>query len=198
MARVFDIFDPDHSPTPPKDITQCRFGFAKTDQFDSGASDDVKSIWTRAQDLLTQAGAQVEEVDLGREFDGAGGRGGKIAAMSEAEGRVNFLREYRVGKDKLDSLLHEWVENKRGLSRKEVVQIQDEIAALRPRIDEIAGRYDALITPSVIGEAPAGTESTGSPQFCALWTGLHVPVINIPGFAGSTGMPIGLTLVCPR
>jgi NCS1 family nucleobase:cation symporter-1 len=27
---------------------------------------------------------------------------------------------------------------------------------------------------------------------------LHVPVINIPGFAGENGMPIGLTLVAPR
>ncbi len=27
---------------------------------------------------------------------------------------------------------------------------------------------------------------------------LHVPVVNIPGFAGANGMPIGLSLVAPR
>lgn len=27
---------------------------------------------------------------------------------------------------------------------------------------------------------------------------LHNPVINIPGFAGENGMPIGLSLVAPR
>lgn len=31
-----------------------------------------------------------------------------------------------------------------------------------------------------------------------MWTILHVPAINIPGFAGENGMPIGLTLVTPR
>lgn len=27
---------------------------------------------------------------------------------------------------------------------------------------------------------------------------LHVPVLNIPGFVGFNGMPIGLSLVAPR
>lgn len=27
---------------------------------------------------------------------------------------------------------------------------------------------------------------------------MHVPALNIPGFAGENGMPIGLTAVCPR
>ncbi|RYC76685.1 hypothetical protein BFJ63_vAg10780, partial [Fusarium oxysporum f. sp. narcissi] len=28
--------------------------------------------------------------------------------------------------------------------------------------------------------------------------GLHVPVLNVPGFKGDHGMPIGLSLVAPR
>lgn len=31
-----------------------------------------------------------------------------------------------------------------------------------------------------------------------MWTILHPPTINVPGFAGENGMPIGLTLVGPR
>lgn len=31
-----------------------------------------------------------------------------------------------------------------------------------------------------------------------MWTILHVPCLNIPGFAGEDGMPIGLTLVGGR
>jgi Asp-tRNA(Asn)/Glu-tRNA(Gln) amidotransferase A subunit family amidase len=27
---------------------------------------------------------------------------------------------------------------------------------------------------------------------------LHTPVVNIPGFQGATGMPIGVSLVAPR
>lgn len=31
-----------------------------------------------------------------------------------------------------------------------------------------------------------------------IWTVLHNPVINVPGFAGSNNMPIGLSVVGPR
>jgi Asp-tRNA(Asn)/Glu-tRNA(Gln) amidotransferase A subunit family amidase len=31
-----------------------------------------------------------------------------------------------------------------------------------------------------------------------MWTILHVPCLNVPGFAGDDGMPIGLTVVGPR
>jgi Asp-tRNA(Asn)/Glu-tRNA(Gln) amidotransferase A subunit family amidase len=31
-----------------------------------------------------------------------------------------------------------------------------------------------------------------------LFQALHTPVINIPGFKGENGMPIGLSLVAPR
>lgn len=31
-----------------------------------------------------------------------------------------------------------------------------------------------------------------------MWTVLQVPALNLPGFAGENGMPVGLTLVGPR
>lgn len=31
-----------------------------------------------------------------------------------------------------------------------------------------------------------------------MWTMLHAPVLNIPGFAGDHGLPLGLTVVGPR
>jgi len=31
-----------------------------------------------------------------------------------------------------------------------------------------------------------------------MWTILQVPCLNMPGFAGDNGLPIGLTLVSPR
>jgi Asp-tRNA(Asn)/Glu-tRNA(Gln) amidotransferase A subunit family amidase len=31
-----------------------------------------------------------------------------------------------------------------------------------------------------------------------MWTILHVPALNVPGFAGDNGLPIGLTVVGPR
>ena len=56
-------------------------------------------------------------------------------------------------------------------------------------------KYDALITPSAIGEAPAGLESTGDPAFNRIWTLLHLPCINLPVGSGQHGLPVGIQLV---
>lgn len=74
----------------------------------------------------------------------------------------------------------------------------DRLAILRSRIDTIASTYDALITPSAPGVAPVGLGYTGDSRFCGMWTALHVPCVNVPGFSGEGGMPLGLTLVAPR
>ncbi|KAF4495518.1 amidase [Fusarium agapanthi] len=76
--------------------------------------------------------------------------------------------------------------------------LDDSLAAMRPVFDVIALKYAAIITPSVPDEAPIGLESTGSHVFCAMWSGLYVPVLNVSGFKGDHGMPIGLSLVAPR
>lgn len=34
--------------------------------------------------------------------------------------------------------------------------------------------------------------------FCSMWTILHVPAMNVPGFKGRCGLPIGLTVVGSR
>lgn len=114
-----------------------------------------------------------------------------------AEGRVNFLPEYMTGKDKLDPLIVSFVENRTTISRREQLDIYDAMAALRPKLDAIARQYDAIVTPSVPGEAWLGTES-GDSRMCSLWTTLHLPTVQIPGFASKNGMPIGLTLAAPR
>ncbi|EXL39178.1 amidase [Fusarium oxysporum f. sp. radicis-lycopersici 26381] len=98
------------------------------------------------------------------------------------EGRTSFLPEYRVGKDQLGQVLIEHVENSDNFTRKTQLMASDNLAAMRPVFDFMASQYVAIITPSVPDEAP----------------GLHVPVLNVPGFKGDHDMPIGLSLVAPR
>lgn len=153
----------------------------------------------RAQSLLSDAGAEVESVELPAEFDDlVGGEGKLLSDLTFAEGYVNLLREYRTDPSKLDPIFNDWFENKRQHTPRQMSNMRDQLAALRPIFDELARKYDAVITPSVPGEAPKGLGYTGDARFCSLWTGLHVPAINIPGFAGDNGLPIGLTLVSAR
>lgn len=53
------------------------------------------------------------------------------------------------------------VENTTKVSRKAQLESYDGCARLRPVWDEIASKYDAVITPSVVDEAPMGIQSTG-------------------------------------
>lgn len=72
---------------------------------------------------------------------------------------------------------------------------QDWQAALQAGIAPIFERYDAILTPSTMGEAPASLESTGDSRPCRLWTFLGTPAISLPVGKGATGMPIGVQLV---
>ncbi len=67
--------------------------------------------------------------------------------------------------------------------------------------DGLAGvfdRYDAIITPAAVGEAPAGLDSTGSPIFNSLWTYCGTPAITLPLMEGPNGLPLGVQVVGRR
>ncbi len=85
-----------------------------------------------------------------------------------------------------------------GTTRAQLCEAYDVAARCRAEFDEIASDFDAVLTPSTPGEAPLGLAATGSFAFNAIWSVLHAPCINVPGFLGPSGLPVGLTLVGPR
>lgn len=156
------------------------------------------SAWDKAKELLQAAGAEVEDVELPADFEKLGTWHRNILHM---EGQSSFLGDYIQSKDQLDPWVTKHVENDSGTTRKEQLESYDNIARLRPVIDSIAAKYTALVTPSVTDEAPLLEEPlrfTGDASFNLMWTVLHTPVLNVPGFTGVNGMPVGLSLVAPR
>ncbi len=87
--------------------------------------------------------------------------------------------------------------NSRGITKAALVAAYDAAAQCRIAFDEIASGFDAVLTPSARGEAPVGT-TTGDAAVNSMWTLLHAPVVQVPGFKGPSGMPVGLSLVSPR
>lgn len=59
---------------------------------------------------------------------------------------------------------------------------------------EFHQQYDAMLTPSAVGEAPL-MGSTGDPVCCTIFSLTGVPCINMPLLKGKTGLPIGVQLV---
>ncbi|KAK5630414.1 hypothetical protein RRF57_006129 [Xylaria bambusicola] len=193
MTDLFDLED-DDTAINEFAVKGAKFGVAKTVVWPK-AGPGTKMALESAVQLLRSHGAEVEEVELPTGFD-------RMPewhmALTESEARATFLSEYRLAKEKLSPFLAGRVENVNKVSRAAQLEAYDGIAALRPKIDEIAKGYAAILTPSVVDEAPLGLQSTGSPVFNSMWTALHTPVINIPGFKGANDMPIGISLVAPR
>ncbi|KAI1267482.1 amidase [Xylariaceae sp. FL1019] len=193
IADVFELED-DQPPVSHFSVKGAKFAVVKSPVWPH-AGQGTKDALAKGAELLRSHGAIVEDFELPAEFD-------KMPEwhriVIESEGRVSFLPEYRLAKDKLSTFLQDYVKNVNKISRAAQVEAFDGIAAVRPKIDEIARNYAAILTPSVVDEAPLGIESTGSASFNAMWTALHTPVVNIPGFQGANGMPIGLSLVAPR
>ncbi|KAI1105589.1 amidase [Jackrogersella minutella] len=192
LANVFDIED---DTLPPADfsVKGSKFALIKTVVWPQAGPGMVAALAAGAK-LLREHGAEVEEIELPPEFD-------KLPEWHRvvlfSDGRPTFLPEYRIAKDKLSPFLADHVENSTKISRAAQLEAFDGIASLRPKIDEIASKYTAILTPSVVDEAPVGM-ATGSPAFNSMWTALHTPVTNIPGFKGENGLPVGLSLVAPR
>jgi amidase len=192
LADVFALRDDEDSTF--DDVKGARFAMCKTVVWPE-AGEGTRAALSRAAELLRAHGAIVDEIDLPAGFDTMP-EWHRITLLSE--GRVAFLSSYRAGRDMLSPSLIEHVENTEGITRRMQLEAFDGIAALRPQIDDIAGRYAAILTPSVLDEAPVGLECTGNAAFCSMWTALHTPVINVPGFKGAHGLPIGVSLVAPR
>lgn len=171
-----------------------KFGFLKTMVWNHAGS-GTRKAFEDGKSQLRAAGAEVEDIEFPAEFANLPAW---HTVMLFSDGRVSFLPEYSMAKESLAADLVEHVEEFHGYTRKQYLEACDNIAALRPKWDVIADRYDAVVAPSVPDVAPEGLERTGSAIFQGFWTALHVPIVNVPGFYGEDDMPIGLSLTAAR
>ncbi|KAJ7132070.1 amidase signature domain-containing protein [Mycena epipterygia] len=184
----------DDQPVAPFKIHGAKFAVCKTHVWPQVGPGTTNALNLAVQ-LLRDQGASVEELELPEEF--ASVTKSHLQAF-QCDAQTTFLSEYIRAKDKLDPVLVEFVENPARITHRDHLAALDNLSVLRPKMDIILSRYDAIISPSVVDEAPEGLTSTGNAALCGMWTALHVPVLNIPGFVGDHGMPIGLSLVAPR
>ena len=68
----------------------------------------------------------------------------------------------------------------------------------RQRVDAWLADVDVLLTPSSLGAAPRGLDSTGDPLFCRMASLIGLPALHLPLTLNPAGLPIGLQLVGRR
>ena len=180
----------------PRPLSRCKIGFLKTTEWEANRSLELEQTWELAKSSLASQGSIISEIELPREFGGS--FVARNARLVQAEGSLCFLAEKRSAPDRINAVVNGWMERQATADPKDYLAILDSYAVLRPRMDELLLDFDAVVTPSVPGQAPMGLAGTGDSRFNVIWTALHQPCVNIPGWFSGEGMPVGLSMVAPR
>ncbi len=171
-----------------------KIGLCRTQLWATAQPETVAAVEDSAE-RLAAAGAEIVPVDMPDTF----------AALADMRNRINDYERSRV-------LAHHWRENRDRLSDHMAGQVESGTAMpyeeyreaivlaeeSRKHVDTVFAKFDALLAPAVVGEAPEGLAKTGDARFQGYWTILHVPTITLPTHRGPNKMPVGIQLVGPR
>jgi Asp-tRNA(Asn)/Glu-tRNA(Gln) amidotransferase A subunit family amidase len=170
-----------------------RIGLSRTPQWPHATAATREALDTASRRLAT-AGAEVSELVLPAEFE-------PLAAAQETiqifEGARCFAYELTRHREQLSQKLLELLAPAEGITYAAYAEAMALADTCRRQLDSIFTDYDVLLVPSAPGEAPAGLEATGNPIFNRIWTLLHTPAVNLPGFQGPNGLPVGVQVIGP-
>ncbi len=108
------------------------------------------------------------------------------------------LRHYwNRGKERLSEALQQMLADGVEVRANEYLEALDWIKVLRSGLEEILQRCDALVVPATLGTAPCRGNPEESTRFQDLWNLCGMPVLSIPLFQSTSGMPLGVQLIGP-
>ena len=194
LILVNDALSPVEPETPDVRIEGARIAVCRSPVWgQAGAA--TREALAQESVRLAAAGAIVTELDLPQPFD-------QLVDVQKcimlSEGRATFLAEYRKDPGRLHPGLRSQVENAAGYTLAQLREAHDIAANCRRAFDAIAGEFDAVLTPSTIGDAPMATEGSGAMIFNAIWSLLQTPCVNVPVARPAGALPVGLTVTGPR
>jgi Asp-tRNA(Asn)/Glu-tRNA(Gln) amidotransferase A subunit family amidase len=171
-----------------------RIGFCRTPAWDH-ADADTHALLERTASRLAAAGAAVKDVTL-TPVDVLDHQ----RRIFEFEAARNYAYEYEVHGDKLSEALRDGLLTPgRALPLATYVEAIETAETFRRHLDDdVFAKFDVLLTPSAVGEAPEGLSSTGDARFNAIWTLAWTPCVTLPAGTGGKGLPLGVQLVGPR
>jgi Asp-tRNA(Asn)/Glu-tRNA(Gln) amidotransferase A subunit family amidase len=193
LSLLLDVFDPPLSPAT-QDPPRLRVAVFSGEGWDA-VSEDTRAALEASVAALTRAGCLVEPFDAPSGFDDLPAL---HRTVMRGEGRAGFLAQVRADPSRLHESIAAMVSGDTVVSREALRGAYGLADKARVAFEAAATGFDAVLAPSAVGEAPKGLGSTGGFGLNGGWTLLHGPVVNVPGFRGSHGMPVGVTLAGAR
>ena len=115
--------------------------------------------------------------------------------IHETDMANNFEPYYKRSKKKLSKEMISAIERGLKYSAKEYAEAIDFMKRSYNSYQEVFEDYHGVLTPSSTGVAPKSLKSTGSPEFCTVWTYMGLPAISLPLLTGSNNLPLGVQLI---
>jgi amidase len=179
-----------HPPEPLEARKPSRIGLCRTHAWPHAEPATIRAV-EMAAEQLQRAGVAVEAVNLPETFAGF------LDAQADAL-RFEAVRVLAFERARHWDLLSEWARSELSaglaVTHARYLEAQALIARCRVLFVRAMGAFDALLTASAHGEAPHGLDNTGEATFNRLQSGLGVPCVSLPGFRGSSGLPVGIQL----
>lgn len=164
---------------------------------------DARQCLEQAVSAFAAAGAEVCEIAIPEGFDRITGERAIINAFERA--RV-LAGEWESARATFSRASFDLCERGFAIPAERYLEARRAVDAFRLRAADLFAQVDVLVTPTTVGVAPAGLESTGDPRLQELWTMLHLPAITVPagrapqgpGQGDGPALPLAVQLVGPR
>jgi Asp-tRNA(Asn)/Glu-tRNA(Gln) amidotransferase A subunit family amidase len=115
--------------------------------------------------------------------------------IHETDMANNFQGYYKKSKKKLSKEMISAIERGLKYSAKDYAEAIDFMKRSYESYKEVFEDYHGVLSPSSAGVAPKGLKSTGSPEFCTIWTYMGLPTISLPLLTGANNLPLGVQLI---
>jgi len=191
-ALVVGVLAGDERGTAPlESVRPARVGLWRTPAWRHAEAATVRAVETAAAQL-ERNGVVVDEIELPAQFELF------LDAQSDVL-RFEAARVFAFERTRRAELLspssRRELEAGAAIPRQRYLAAQVLLARCRALFAAAIAPFDALLTASAPGEAPAGLDDTGEAMFNRWGSGLLVPCVNLPAFTGPKGLPVGIQLM---
>jgi Asp-tRNA(Asn)/Glu-tRNA(Gln) amidotransferase A subunit family amidase len=139
-----------------------------------------------------RAGAKISRLRLPAELDALVPMQMRLFAF-EARQSLAFERQHHHAQ--FSERLQRRLDGGLDITPAEYLDMRRRAARARHQVRQLFEGVDALLYPPAQGEADAGLLDSGSAQFGALWSLLHLPCITVPMTRGPAGLPLGTQVI---
>jgi len=115
--------------------------------------------------------------------------------VHETDMANNFHDYYKKSKNKLSKEMQAAIKRGIDYSAKDYAEARDFMSRSYESYKEVFEDYHGIISPSSTGVADKGLASTGSPEFCTVWSFMGTPSISLPLLEGENNLPLGVQLI---